>query len=67
MPKTFSVGSARPLQHLLEAVLAIRVRLLQIILLLVQIGHFFGQRLALILQSLLDIWNRRADEPIVAR
>jgi len=59
-------NSARTLEHLLEAVLAIRVCLLQVVLLLVQIRHLLGQRLALSLQSLLYIRNGCEDEPVTS-
>jgi hypothetical protein len=55
--------SARTLQHLLQTVLAIRIRLLKIILLLIQIRHLLGQRLTLSLQALLHVWNSCADKP----
>lgn len=54
---------ARTFQHLLKTVLAVRIRLLQIILLLIKIRHFLDQSLTLILQSLLHIGNRRAHKP----
>jgi hypothetical protein len=54
---------ARALEDLLETVLAVGVRLLQIILLLVQVRHLLGQSLTLRFQSLLHIWDRCAHEP----
>ena len=56
--------SRRALKHLLKAVLAVRIRLLKVILLLIQIRHLLVQSLTLLLEPLLHIWNRRADEPI---
>lgn len=55
--------SACTLENMFKAILAVCVRLLQIILLLVQIRQFLGQHLTLILQSLLNIWNWCADKP----
>jgi hypothetical protein len=43
----FSVRSARALEYLLQTVLAVRIRLLQVVLLLIQVRHLLGQRLAL--------------------
>ena len=61
---SFSSSSARALEHLLEAVLAVRVRLLQVVLLLVQIRHLSLQSRLLCAQSLLHIWNWCANEPV---
>jgi hypothetical protein len=60
-----SGNSACTLQHLLKTVLAVGVCLLQVILLLVQIGHLLSQSLSLRLQTLLYVWNRRAHKPNV--
>ena len=61
--RVLAVDSSSTFEHLLEAVLAIRIRLFQVVFLLVQIGHLLVQRFTLILESLLYIWDRCADKP----
>jgi hypothetical protein len=60
---TLIASLSRTLKHLLETVLTIRIRLLQIILLLIQIPHLLCQRLTLLLEPLLHIWDGCANKP----